>query len=381
MRICLVNLGVLGVLSPQHKDQGVGGAEVQCAQLAAALLRLGHDVRLIVADAGQPEGATYEGIVTHKTYKESAGLPALRFVHPRWTKLWAALARADADVYYFSCAGMVLGLLAMFCRIHKRRLVFRVASDYDCEPDKVELRYRRDRWLYQYGLRRADAVLVQSTSQQRALLRNYGRQSSLVGGFVARPLPGSGEKPKDVDVLWVSNIRKVKRPERLLALARSMPDIQFHMAGGEQAGEIDLYKHIAQEARSIPNLHFHGAVAYQDVGSLFDRARVLANTSDLEGFPNTFLQAWVRGIPVVTMFDPDETVRRNGLGSSHTAVPEMVQGIRKLLLSQDAYRAASAAALQLMRQRYGESVVLRPYLDVMLQGKREPETLSTKISD
>jgi hypothetical protein len=46
-----------------------------------------------------------------KAFREAAGLPLLRFIHPRWTKLWGAIARADADVYYFSCAGMALGLL------------------------------------------------------------------------------------------------------------------------------------------------------------------------------------------------------------------------------------------------------------------------------
>lgn len=362
MRICLVNLGALPALSEEFKHERVGGEGVQHAQLAAALARRGHEVSLVVADYGQSDGMRVEGVTLLKAFKESAGLPILRFVHPRWTKLWGAIARADADVYYFSCAGMVLGLLAMFCRLHKRRLVFRTASDSDCEPDQLLIRHARDRWLYEFGLKRADAILVQSVTQQRAMLMNYDRQSSVAGMLVARPALGALERPKDVDVLWVANIRQVKRPDRMLELARSMPGIRFHMAGGPSSGEEDLYRKIEHEARGIANLTFHGAVPYLDVGALFDRAKVFANTSDLEGFPNTFLQAWVRGIPVVTMFDPDGLVKRCSLGSSHSSLPDMTSGLSTMLGSASAYRAASSAAIEFMKQAYGEDLVLAPYL-------------------
>src|SRR5262245_21640802 len=114
MRVCLVNLRALPALAEEHKHHRIGGAEVQVAQLAAALARRGHDVKLVVADFGQQDGAVYSGVTTLKSFEESEGLPGLRFFYPRWVKLWNAFARAKADVYYFSCAGMALGMLAMY---------------------------------------------------------------------------------------------------------------------------------------------------------------------------------------------------------------------------------------------------------------------------
>jgi len=377
MKVCFVNLGSLPALSPAHKNQRIGGEEVQHAQLAAALARRGHDVSLVVYDAGQADGAEFEGVKTHKAFEETGGLPVLRFVHPRWTRLWSAVARADAEAYYFSCAGMALGLLAMFCKLRGRRLVFRAASDTDCEPDKLLIRYARDRWLYEFGLKRADGVLVQSVTQQRAMLANYGKTSTVARMLVARPSATAAGTAKDVDVLWVANIREAKRPDRILEMARSLPHLSFHMAGGVFPGEEDLYRKIETAARGISNLVFHGGVPYLDVGSLFDRAKVFANTSDIEGFPNTFLQAWVRGIPVVTTFDPDRVIARYGLGSSHTSVEEMSRGLSAMTGDVAAYEAASAAAIKFMEQHYGEDEVLRPYL-AALEDANVATTLGTE---
>ena len=43
-----------------------------------------------------------------------------------------------------------------FARLHGRRVVFRIASDADCEPDRLLIEHARDRWLYAWGLERAD---------------------------------------------------------------------------------------------------------------------------------------------------------------------------------------------------------------------------------
>lgn len=378
MKVCLVNLAALPALSHAHKHERVGGEEVQHAQLATALARRGHDVHLVVADYGQPEGLRIDGVTVHKAFRESEGVPVLRFVHPRWTKLWAAIGRANADVYYCSCAGMLVGLLAMFCGLHRRRLVFRVASDADCYPDRLLVRHARDRWLYEYGLRRADATLVQSVTQQSALLANYGRESTVAGMLVVGPDPAAVRSAKDIDVLWVANIRRVKRPDRLLELARLLPQVNFVMAGGASPGEEALYGQIECEARTIPNLRFLGPVPYLDIGPLFGRARVFANTSEVEGFPNTFLQSWIRGVPVVTLFDPDGLVRSRQLGSAHDNVAEMATGAAKLLDDPALEAIVSSRVREFMAQHYGEETVLGPYLAALGGGPMDVETLSAR---
>ncbi|HEU4645867.1 MAG TPA: glycosyltransferase family 4 protein, partial [Burkholderiales bacterium] len=213
MKICFVGQHNLSVLVPRYQDRTVGGEPVQQTLLARALARRGHDVSMVSADLGQADAMECGGIRVFKSFRPESGVPVLRFVHPRWTGLWSALRRADADLYYTSCAGMEVGLLALFCRRFGKRFVFRSASDSDCDSSRVLVRYARDRWLYGYGLRRADAILVQSTSQAETLKRSYGLASRVAGMLVEPPLMAPAQ---DLDVLWVGNIRRVKRPDRVL---------------------------------------------------------------------------------------------------------------------------------------------------------------------
>jgi hypothetical protein len=93
--VCFVGLSNLAVLAPEIDSSGAAGEPVQHTLLATALARRGHRVSMVVADNGQLDGAIWDGVQTFKAYARNAGLPILRFLHPRWTGLNAALGRAD----------------------------------------------------------------------------------------------------------------------------------------------------------------------------------------------------------------------------------------------------------------------------------------------
>lgn len=371
MKICLLGLHNLSVLAPGYRNHLVGGEPVQQTLLARALAHRGHEVSMVVADYGQIDDLECRGIRVFKAYRPNAGLPVLRFIHPRWTQLWSALMRADADLYYTSCAGMEVGLLALFCRYFGKRLVFRSASDADCDKSRLLVEYARDRWLYGFGLRRADAILVQSSAQAQTLLRSYGLKSRVAGMLVEVPVRAPSQ---DLDVLWVGNIRSLKRPDRILELAARLPQFSFHMVGGPLPGEEALYEEVRESAAALPNLSFHGRLSYRDANAMYGRARLLVNTSDVEGFPNSYLQAWIRGVPVVTLIDPDSVIRREGLGVTADS-PEQVSGIiGSLLQSRSDWQAASDRCRRFMAREFGEDRILSSYLDTFEEVLRSGES-------
>jgi glycosyltransferase involved in cell wall biosynthesis len=367
MKICFVGLDNLPVLAPEYRQHTIGGESVQQTLLGRALKRRGQDVSMVVGDYGQPDAAAWEGIRTFKAYRPDAGIPVLRFAHPRWTGMWSALARADADIYYTSCAGMQVGLIALFCQRHRRRLVFRSASDTDCDRSRLLVRFARDRWLYGYGLRRAHAILVQSAWQQETLARCYGLSSRLAGMLVEKPGPVAA---RDIDVLWVSNIRRLKRPDRVLELADKLPNVKIHIVGGPLPGEEALFLDVKRVAATKSNVSFHGRLSYWNAGDLYSRAKVLVNTSDIEGFPNSYLQAWIRGVPVVTLIDPDGVIDREGLGIAVKSPGRFPDAITHLLRDSSAWSVASDRCRGFMAREYGEDKVLAAYLDTFEQVTR-----------
>lgn len=360
MKICFFGMDNLPVLAPEYSAHGIGGEQVQQTLLARSFARRGYDVSMIVFDYGQPNRKAWDGVVTYRAYRPSAGIPIFRFVYPRWTSTWKALCEADADVYYVSCAGMQLGLVALFCQRYQRRFIFRVAHDTDCQPDALLIKYWRDKKLYEYGLRRANLVLVQSRQQQKAMLANYGMKSRVAKMLVQQ---AEGVIDRDVDVLWVNNLRDFKRPDLLLALARKCPHLSFCMIGGQQPGFADLYGSIVREAAELPNLQFLGRVPYHAMAGHYARARVFVNTSDSEGFPNSYLQAWAHGTPTVAFFDPDAVIERSRLGHAVSSLDDMAEKIT-VIVDDDRLRAEySARCLEYMSRTYSEQLVMTPYLE------------------
>lgn len=360
MKICFLGLDNLPALAQEYGHLGVGGEQVQQTLLSKALVSRGHQVSMIVFDYGQEPVASYHGVTVFKTFRPRAGLPVFRFIYPRWIKIWAAMIASDADIYYVSCAGMHLGLAALFCRRHNRKLVFRVAHDNDCEPELLLVKYRRDKWLYELGLRHAHAIFVQTARQKTRLLHNYHRVGKVADMLVERP---SATPLRTVDVLWVNNIRPFKRPEIFLELANSMPDLRFQMIGGPQPGHETLFDTIQEKARLIPNLEFCGHVPYHLMDTYYSSARISVNTSESEGFPNSYLQSWVRGTPVIAFFDPDSIIERFSLGHVVTTIDSMRLALRSMISDASQRDTDGEKCRSYMAAHYSEQAVMALYID------------------
>lgn len=378
--VCFVGLGNLPVLAPEYADRPSGGAELQQALLAKALARRGWPVSMIVFDWGQPDGATWHGVRTIKAYRPDEGLPVVRFVYPRWTMLLRALRRADADIYYTSCAGGHLAQIALFAHGKGRKVVFRVASNSDCNPRELLVKYRRDRVLHRYGLARADLVLAQTGQQQEALRRHYRRSSRIVPSLIEPAERCRALAERDIDVLWVGHIRPFKRPDLLLEAARRLPQIRFHMVGGRMPGSEELFDALRLQAQALTNVTFHGAVPYREARALYERARLFVSTSEIEGFPNTYLQSWSHGTPVVGFLDPDGLIAGFRLGRAVRTVEEMCAAIAALSHDAAQWELASARAIEYVRRHYDESHMLSPYL-AALTALRDPSTSGPQGSE
>lgn len=336
-KICIIGLEDLAMLTGDGSFGHTGGETVQHVLLARAWRDLGLDVSIIVHDQGQPRTTTIDGIRVVSSFRPSAGMPVLRFVHPRATSVMRAMRSIDADLYYQSPASAWTGITVWSAKRLGKMSVVRIASDLDCVRGKQAIRYRRDRWLFDYGVLNASLVSAQTDHQQDLLREHYGIRSEVLN--IAVEPPSEAVPPsKDIDVLWVGNMRAVKRPDLVIELARRLPQYRFVLIGGSVPLHRQYFDEIVSAAKEVPNVLVTGLVAYPEVGSWFARSRLHLNTSDIEGFPNTFAQAWVRELPVVSFFDPGGVIERRKLGRKCNSLDEMAATL-DALLRNDAERA------------------------------------------
>jgi glycosyltransferase involved in cell wall biosynthesis len=84
----------------------------------------------------------------------------------------------------------------------------------------------------------------------------------------------------------------------------------------------------------------------------------LLSTSAFEGFPNTFLEAWSHGVPVVSTIDPDRLIANRGLGFTANNLPELIDGLKKILSSQARWCDASKSARRYYAENHAIDVVM-----------------------
>jgi glycosyltransferase involved in cell wall biosynthesis len=300
LSVCFVAPHAWPVFSGERSIPVVGGAEVQQAILARLFASRGYRVSMISLDFGQPPQAEISGVQVHRIFNMQHGLPVLRFVHPRLSSMWRALKAVDADIYYYRSAAMWVGVLAEFCRRYGKRLVYAGASDKDFDPDQGgQIRFARDRWLFRRGVARAHAIVAQNEHQRRMCRQTFGREAQVIPSCYVAPEPRCARE--DI-VLWVGTMHENKRPELFIELARKLPRRKFVMIGGPGLNAA-FYEETRRACAAVPNVEFKGFLPLAEAETWFDRARVFVNTSLYEGMPNTFLQAWARGVPTVATVD------------------------------------------------------------------------------
>lgn len=319
-----------------------GGSETQMARISRELLNRGHEVSLI---AYTPDGSdgVIDGLLVH-------GLP------PNWAhfgritqsnSILRAMRSARPDVFVTQNLSRTLPLLATASRGMRRPLVFCTASRYDVDGAILRTFSRLDALLWVAALRRTPAVVTQTFEHQLELRQRYGVDSTVIRNGIDTGI-WRRQPPNGTNVLWVGNIRPVKRFDRLREIALLCPGIPFAVVGAVTAGSE------AEVVALPPNVSWLGLRREAQVADHFSEAALLVNTSDVEGLPNTFLEAWATGRPVFTVgVDFDGFLKSGRYGNVFHTAAEVAEQVKTFFCLDSAGRVAIAeATTQLVRDEF-----------------------------
>lgn len=346
--ICFVAQNAYGALSG-HDTGHIGGIERQQAMMAMWLANKGYEVKMVTWDEFGEDVTKVSGVSVYRMCKRDAGVKLLRFFYPRWSSLNKAMSRANADIYYYNLGDLGLGQVVHWTKRHNKKTIYSVACDAHCEADLPLLGALRERKLFQYGLKNVDKIIVQSKKQQIMLAENFNRESEVI------PMPSDGVAENELNssaptdnkktrILWVGRLSEEKRLEWLLEIAEKCPEYMFDVLGSANY-QNDYAKKLLEKAATLENVILHGRISHDVIGEYYRNASLLCCTSEYEGFPNVFLEAWSVGVPVISTVDPDDVIATHNLGRFVQSVEQFTMEINNVVNSDKLYAELSEAAI------------------------------------
>jgi len=332
LKICFVSLSAYPLLA--GKDLGfAGGAERRLALLAKEIVKQGFGVSFITYGDGGKTVVHLDNIRVIKVYKRD-DVPRLNPLIKAW-HVWNALRKANVDIYLESPG--LAGIVSLFCRLRGRKSILSIASELDIM--KKPAAQNRKFYLilaHKLNIKVANSVIAQSESQKKMLSENFGQESIIIKNPFRLPNKEMPDKHSPPLILWVATVKPLKQAELFLELAKAIPEAKFQMIGGSALGEEQYFVTIQEAAGGILNLDFLGFIPHDKIRHYFSRGSILVNTSIIEGFPNTFLEAWAAYTPVVSLnADPDEVICRHKLGFHSKSFEQMVEDVITLLNDEE----------------------------------------------
>ena len=373
---------------PYHIQQNRGGgAEVQSWLLAKELARHGFEVSYIAQSVKGKEGRQerFHGVLVRW----------VRYAHHfRWSngvEYYKALREENPDLVIQRTSSFVTGVVGLYCKMNKKKFVW-ICTDNDSpvkwmflkkqinlNRQKREHRLKRLVLLFNaliydlsrhFGMNCIAYPFTQNEFQQRALRDFFGIDSfrMISGHKEPERILSPEHKLNNSIVLWVANLGSNKQPEKFLELARLCKDtsLRFVMIGGRMDP-----KYIESLFKEKPdNLEWLGRRPFDETLEWFEKATFLVNTSRKEGFPNTYVQAWLRGIPVLSLgADPDGVIQKFKLGYVCNDVANLLQTIYFLMKHEKEYIEMSKRIIEYANLHHSIKTMTDNFLSITYKQK------------
>jgi len=325
------------ILTEHYFEYVMGGAEQQISLLVSELSKLGYEVHYIfISYDHNMISASDINLYPVKVKKISRKFGQNFFLYK--DTIYKILQKIKPDYIYQTSTPALCGIAAEYTKNNDCKLIWHIAAENDVllswfNSVRTILFDYFNKCCAKYGVRNADHIIGQAKYQEGLLFDNYGRKcDAIVGNW--HPVPNERcSKEMPIKVIWVANFKRHKQPEIFIDLAEQFENfygVEFIMVGRPMVGRYQQM--LEKKMNMLSNLKYLGEISNDEVNLLLSKSHVLVCTSKSEGFSNTFIQAWMRQVPVVSLnVDPDDLLKTKSLGFHSGNFEKMVQDMEKLL--------------------------------------------------
>lgn len=332
MKICMV----LGA----HFSYAKGGAEIQADILANELIKRGHEIHYVCfgsENVGTPKKIRKDYYLyrVKRPYKNMGFLCYLnrKFIHGIMDKI-------KPDIIYQRGAFPFGDIISVYGRFRRIPVVSGISMEIMCKKNKIDVSLRTipdiiDNHMRVRYFKKSDLIISQTELQKKLLKKTYGVDSIIIPNVHFVPDPPFNKKTPPI-ISWVANIKRLKQPEIFLKLAKELADTDanFIMAGRPACGKFQ--SSFENKVDALPNVTYLKEISFEGTNELIKESSIFVNTSTTEGFPNTFIQSWMRGTPVVSLnSDPNNILKNHKIGFHSKSLPKMAEDIRYLLENEE----------------------------------------------
>ena len=308
----------------------VGGASVQTRNWMYGFEDLGYNI--IINSSVEVENSSHY-IIERGSIKTSRSKLYSSF--SSIFQYYKILKKYNPEFIYISIPWWTNFLIIIAAKILNIRIVQRISNDNLVNKEaKNRFNNKFKYFLYKISLKLTNVFLCQNNYQLDLLKKRYSNKivKKLYNPFLLDKGRNYNNKSRNY-VAWIGLFQYQKNLPALLKIVERLPEIQFKVAG-KSLSIIDLETEVAlNKLKKLNNVEFVGLLTRNEVFKFLSKAHCLLNTSHVEGFSNTYLEAFSAGTPVVTRHrtDPDNIILKYNLGKSVKDYSELPTAIAELI--------------------------------------------------
>ncbi|WP_191860180.1 glycosyltransferase family 4 protein [Hanstruepera ponticola] len=379
-RICIV--------MPWHISERGGGAEVQANYLSQALAERGFKVSYVCQTTTANKVNTHEvknNVLIHWLK------PSGRFHWMDQNKYDYILKKLQPEIIVQRLSSNVSYVIGKYCKSNSCKFIWICTDNLSPYKNYHVLKFKKNNtvdkvgyikyhvflknaqimdWFRNKGMKQVDIAFTQNIKQSKILENEFDMKSErMISGH---PTPKFHFEPQTnfskKTIIWCGNFGLNKRPQLFVELANALieRDYKFIMIGSHSDKA-----YVSSILKNKPDgLQVTGQLSFEESLSYFDKASLLVNTSKSEGFSNTYIQAWLRGLPTLVFgADPSDVIASNNLGYVCNDVSEAAKSIEKILSDFNEYEILANNTKTFATNHHTIEIMTDHFLSVLKQNK------------